>query len=227
MAVQVDEAGDQQRRVLGGGSEERMLIYPQRPGSAEPGQMIDPWAAVVAHRGHGSVPANPEVTGHLRHRVPRLTHETADLGSGPLGQRRPRRDVVDLLGPRAHRAIRVRATPQALGPHQHHRPIGHRQIPHLQPPAAVAHRPRATPLAAHHAESRLHHQPQLPAHHKLGADHELRHPQQHGRAIATLPHVRGLLFCNSDKSQNHEALDRAGGPLSNGAPHDTTPRFIA
>jgi hypothetical protein len=72
VAVQGDEAGDQQRRVLGGGSEERMLIYPERLGSAEPGQMIDPWAAMVAHRGHGSVPANPEVTGHLRDREHRL-----------------------------------------------------------------------------------------------------------------------------------------------------------
>ena len=204
-----------------------MLIEAQRPGGAEPGQMIDPGAAVVAHRRHGGVPANPEAACHLRDGAPRLTHEPADLCPGSLGQRRPRCDVVDLLGPRAHRAVRIRATPQPLGPHQHHRPIGHRQIPHLHPPAAVTHRPGATPLAADHVGSRLHHQPQLPADLQLGADHELRHPQQRGRAIATLLHVRGLPFCNSDKSQNHEALDRAGGPLSNGAPHDTAPRFIA
>ena len=44
------------------------------------------------------------------------------LTTVPVGQRRPRRDVVDLVGPRAPRAIRIRATPQALGPHQHPRP---------------------------------------------------------------------------------------------------------
>jgi hypothetical protein len=37
VAVQVDEAGDQQGRVLGGGGEERMLIDAERAGSAEPG----------------------------------------------------------------------------------------------------------------------------------------------------------------------------------------------
>jgi hypothetical protein len=190
VAVQVHEAGDQQRGVLGAGGEERVLIYPERRGGAEPGQMVDPRVAVVAHRGHGGMPANSEAACHLRDGAPRLAHEPADLCSGPLRQRRPRRDVVDLLGPRAHRAIRLGATPPPLGPHQHHRPIGHRQIPHLHPPAAVAHRPAATAVAAHHVGRRLHHQPQLPDHRQLGADHELRHPQQHGRCGGSVAGTR-------------------------------------
>jgi hypothetical protein len=91
----------------------------------------------------------------------------------------------------------------------------------------MAHRPRSAPLTADHLGGRLHHQPQLPGGLELCANHELRHPEQHGRAVATLLHVRGLLFCNSDKSQNHEAPDRAGGSLSNGVPHNPTPRSIA
>ena len=137
---------------------------PSAVGTPQPGQMIDPWAAVVAHRGHGGVPANPEVPGHLRDRVPSLTHPPADLGSGPLGQRRPRRDASTSSDHVPTAQSGIRATPQALGPHQHHRPIGRSADPAPSPPAAVAHRPRATPLAAHHLGGRLHHQPQLAAH---------------------------------------------------------------
>jgi hypothetical protein len=66
MAVQVDEPGDQQRRMLSTGGEEGVFIEAQRAGSAQPGQMIHPRAAVVAHRGHGGVPADPELACHLR-----------------------------------------------------------------------------------------------------------------------------------------------------------------
>jgi hypothetical protein len=37
VAVQVDEAGDQQGRMFDGARQERMLIDAERPGSAEPG----------------------------------------------------------------------------------------------------------------------------------------------------------------------------------------------
>ena len=85
-----------------------------------------------------------------------------DLGSGPLGEHRPRSDLVGLLRPGPHRTGRLRAAPQPLGPHQHHRPISHRQVPHLDPAAAVAH--GTTPQAAHQPRSSVvstasHHSP--------------------------------------------------------------------
>jgi hypothetical protein len=74
MAVQVDESGDQQRRVLGAGGEERVFIDAQGPGGTEPGQMIHPRAPVIAHRRHGGVPADPEDACHLRDRTPSLAN---------------------------------------------------------------------------------------------------------------------------------------------------------
>jgi hypothetical protein len=113
--------------------------------------MIDSWAAVVAHRGYGGVPANPEAPCRPGDGMARLADEAADPGPSPLGQHRPRRDVVDLLGPRAHRAaVRIRATPQPLGPHQDHWPVGDRQVPH-----------HATALAPRPVLRRLHRQPPL------------------------------------------------------------------
>jgi hypothetical protein len=97
VAVQVDEAGHQQRRVLRVGGEEGVLVEPQRRRGAEAGQVIHPRSAVIAHRGQGGVPPHPEAPGHLGDGVAGLTDEAADLGSGPLGQRRPRGDLIHLL----------------------------------------------------------------------------------------------------------------------------------
>jgi hypothetical protein len=227
VTVQVDEPGEQQRRVLGGGGEERGLIQTQRGGRPEPGQMIDPRPAVVAHRRHGGVPGHPEAAGDLGARPARFADEAADLGTGPLGQRRPGRDLIDLLGPRRDLAVRIGTPPGPLGPHQHHRPIRHGQVADLDRAPAVADGPRPQPsqpttsavvsTASHHSRPTSIWAPTT----NSGIPRSVVAPSL--RCIT----VRGLLFCNSDKSQNHEAPDRAGGPLSNGGPYDTTPRFIA
>jgi hypothetical protein len=60
----------------------------------------------------------------------------ADLRAGPLGQHRPRGDLVALFGPGARQASRLGAAPHALGPHQHHRPIRQRQVAHHDAAAA-------------------------------------------------------------------------------------------
>jgi hypothetical protein len=42
---------------------ERGLIDPERAHPTQPGGVVDPGQAVVAHRGHGGVPADPELLG--------------------------------------------------------------------------------------------------------------------------------------------------------------------
>ena len=83
--VEIDDPRDQKCGVLGVGCQKRRLIDPQRCGSAEAGQVIDPRLAVVAHRGHRRVPAHPERAGHLGDRPAELTDQAAHLGPGPLG----------------------------------------------------------------------------------------------------------------------------------------------
>ena len=86
------------------------------------------------------------------------------------------------------------------------------QIAHPDPTAAVADRPGAARLAAHHLGGRLHRQPPLAVDLEPGADHELGHGHQRGRALATVQHVKDLRLQQVREPQNREVLDRAGGP---------------
>lgn len=61
--VEIHDPGHQQARPLSGGGEERGLVQPDRPRSAEAGEVVHVWAAVVAHCGHRRVPRHPEVPG--------------------------------------------------------------------------------------------------------------------------------------------------------------------
>jgi hypothetical protein len=130
--------------------------------------MIDPWAAMVAHPRPWQCASQPRKSrATCATESTAFTHQTADLGSGPHGQRRPRRDVVDLLGPRAppHNPDPGNATSAWPTP----APLADRPSPDPAPsPAyAEAHRPRTTPLAAHRVASHHHHQPLLPARREL------------------------------------------------------------
>ena len=52
----------------------------------------DQRVAVIDDRLMGASPADPELAGDLGHRVEVVTDTPADLGSSPLGQRRPHRN---------------------------------------------------------------------------------------------------------------------------------------
>jgi hypothetical protein len=54
--VEVDDPGDQQRRMLGRCRQERGLVQPDGAGRAEACEMIDPRPAVVTYRRHRRVP---------------------------------------------------------------------------------------------------------------------------------------------------------------------------
>ncbi len=148
MAVQVDEPGDHQGRMLGGGSKERGLVQAEGGRSAEAGQVVHPRGAVVDYRCHGRVPADAEFSGHLGDRVTILADLSADLGSGSLGERRTRAEVIGVLAEADHRTVWLRTAPDPLAPHQHDRPNGHRQISDLHHPPAVAHGPSPARRAA-------------------------------------------------------------------------------
>jgi hypothetical protein len=113
-----------------------------------------------------------------------------DFGAGLLGEHRPGGDLVGLLGPRARRARRPRAAPDALGPHQHHRPVRQRQIPHLHSPAAVPDRPNPAGRAPDPILGGLHRQPPLPARliEQLGAHPEPIEPDESGDAATVVFH---------------------------------------
>jgi Transposase len=70
----------------------------------------------------------PRTNGPAPPPTPAGPDPPAHRGAGPLGQHRPRGDLLGLLRPAAHRTVRPRAAPDPLGPHQAHRPPRDRQI---------------------------------------------------------------------------------------------------
>ena len=106
--------------------------------------------AVLDDGGHHRSPAHPEIPGHRRHRMPITTDTTTRLLTSPLSPRRPRSDLWMAFGPGLLLTLEVGATPHALDPHQRHRPIPGRQIPHPSGPPVV--QPRLRP--AHRAPTR-------------------------------------------------------------------------
>ena len=201
----------------GGGGQERGLVQPDRRRCPETGQVIDAGLAVIPHRGHGRVPAHPEALRRPGDGLLTEPDPAGDLGSGPLGEHRPRGDLVGLLRPGPHRAGRLRAAPQPLGPHQHHRPIGDRQIPHLDPAAAVADGADPAGRAPGPVLGRLDRQPPLARLlvEQLGAHDEPVEPEQRRHATTVAFHQGPLLLMSAfDSRINSEAPDRARGPES-------------
>lgn len=178
---------------------------------------------MVAHGRHGGVPADAEGPGHLGDRVLVAAHPPADLGPGPLRQRRSGGDGLARLRPRPGLAVRLGAAPDPLGPHHHHRAPGDGQVPHLDPPPAVSDRPGAALRAAGHVGNRLHRQPPLAVDLELGADHEPGHAEQRRRAVTTVHHRQGPPVSRSVRSRKTcEALGPRGGPYG-GGPTPTRP----
>jgi hypothetical protein len=178
--VEIDDPGHQHGGVLGGGGQERGLIEAHRAGGAEAGEVIDARSAVIAHRRHRRVPRHPEVPSCLSDGVLVGTDPAGDLGPGPFGQHGPRRDVVRLLGPCARRTHRLGTAPQPLGPHQHDRPIGERQVPNGHPTPSMARRVHTARLAPGPILGGLHRQPPLTGRflEQLGTHDEPVEPEQ-------------------------------------------------
>ena len=151
--------------------------------------MIDTGLAVIAHRSHRRLPRHPEAGRHPRHRRVSRSDPPGDLGPGPLGEHRPRSDLLRGLRPGLRRTVRVWAAPDPLGPHQRHRLPDDREIPDLHPTAAMPDRPAATSLAARDRRGGLDRQPPLLAVMNLGAHDEpvQSYQRRHAPAIVD-PH---------------------------------------
>src|SRR5690606_28916096 len=129
---------------------------------------------------------------------------------------RPPADLVDLLGPGPSRTRRLRAAPQALGPHQPDRSTRDRQVAHHDPATAVADRPRRAGLAPGSILGRLDGEEPLAAVvvEELGGHHEPVQPEQRGHAATVAFHQGPPVDAVLNSRINSEAPERARGPLS-------------
>lgn len=138
--MQVDDTGGEHRRADRVGAGERRLIHPDRSHCLDAIRVLDHRGAVLDDRGHHRGPAHPEIAGHRGHRMPVAPDPPARLLAGTLRPRRPRPDLPMRFGPGLPLTLRVHTTPDSFDPHQRHRPIPGRQIPH--PSRAAIMQPR-------------------------------------------------------------------------------------
>ncbi len=126
--------------------------------------------------------------------------QPARLPAGPLGQRRPRPDVLAARGPRPARTRRLRAAPQPLDPQQRHRAAGRGQIAYLDQPPAMRDRRDPAAVAPVPFSGRLDRLLELAV---LLRHHQQSEPQQpeQGRASTTVLVHLGPRF--------HRVLDAA------------------
>lgn len=154
---------------------------------------------MLAYRTHHGVPAHPQIAGHLRHRIPGLTHATARLPAGPFRQHRTRADPLVRLAPRSARAGRFGAAPDALAPYQPRGAPADRQVAHHDSSPTLRLGSHATLPAPHTRCGRLDQQHQFAA---LVVDDEhneaVQSEQMRGK-VDSVVHVCGLrvgVFCN-------------------------------
>ena len=148
VAVQVDDLGREHGAMLGGGVQEPLLVDTDPTHALEAIRVVDDRVGVVGDRRVRGVPADAELDRCRSDREPVDVHHVGQPGPGPFGQRRPRRDRVDVLGPRTHLTQRLPAPPAAAGEHQHRRHPSDRQIADRGSAAAMAN--RRTPHPGHH-----------------------------------------------------------------------------
>ena len=121
------------------GALERVLIHPNLRGVSEPLVGRDERVALVDDGLVGARPADPERSGRLGDGIELLADAWADLPAGLLRQRRPATrcaatsPTTSLVWARL-----LAATPSALGPHEHRRCAGDRQVPHEHPPPVAS-----------------------------------------------------------------------------------------
>jgi hypothetical protein len=147
-ALQVHQAGDPPGGHDAGRLEEARLVQAERGDTGKALGVVHQPGAVVAHRPHDGLPADPEVTSDRRHRMGVLADPPARLGAGALGQHHPRTDRRRPLGPGAHAAGRLTTAPDALAPQDHHRTATSGQVTHSNRAAAMSLDPNATADAA-------------------------------------------------------------------------------
>jgi hypothetical protein len=149
-ALQVHQAGDPPGGHDAGRLEEARLVQAERGDTGKALGVVHQPGAVVAHRPHDGLPADPEVTSDRRHRMGVLADPPAGLGAGSLGQHRSRTDGRHPLGPGPDLADRLTAAPDPLPPPQHHRTATSGQVADPDRTPAVELGPHPTALTADH-----------------------------------------------------------------------------
>ena len=149
-------------------------------------RVVDEGLAVVPHRLHHGVPAHAEVPGDLGHRVAIAAHPQAGVATSSFAEQRPGGDGKRPLAPGAHLAVGVVTTPDALGPHQHHRSSAGGQVAHPGHPAAVRRGHHTTARPPDPASRRLHQLVQLAVDLQGPGQHEAVQSQERGSAPSSL-----------------------------------------
>ena len=194
VAIQVDDLGRVRGVVLGGGVAEPFLVHADRPHVIEVGRVVDRRVGAVRDRRVRGVPPHAELAARRGDRRSTVVDHLGETSPSPLGHRRPRRDRIDVFGPRRHVTRRLGATQPATREDQHRRPARDRQTPHRRAGPAMPDRPRTTTRTTDEVDGGLHVQPPLPADQLVRSHHEPGHPDQRGRALTTVDHGQGSLL---------------------------------
>jgi hypothetical protein len=156
-----------------------------------------------------------------------LADPQADLRPCALREHRTRRYLAMGRRPGPPVAVRVAAAPQALGPHQHHRPTRDRQIPDLHSPPALPDCPAPAPATPDDIGRRLHLEVPLTVHHTLSHDRHGGDADKRGRSFAAALHRQGPPDLQSWSNRRiARPLAAQVDPLQETA-HNTPPRFNA
>ena len=188
--------------------------------------MVDPGSAVVSHRLHRRMPRHAELPGQLSHRVALTADPAADLGPSPLGERSPRSDGIGVLRSSLHRAVRVRAAPQPLAPHQHDPPaMGRSRTRTVRRPWPTALVPQPSQPTTPALVSTISSSSPSPS--------TWRPPRTRPCPEARWRHGYGAspqgppIVSTFDSRNNGEVPASPRGPLCGGAAQFSPPRFIA
>lgn len=172
----------------------------------------DQAVAVIDHGLMRGRPADTELAGDLGDGVELAADPTAHLPAGAFGQRRTHPDLIGGLRPRPPIAQQFTTAPGALGPDDHDRCSGDREIAHEHPAAAVADTEHPTHPTRRACLVRLDREPPLALMHRLGAHREPGQVEQHRRVrvATTVPHAGGLRICRCRNPQNGRGLRHPG-----------------
>ena len=123
-------------------SHEEHLVEPERTDVSKAPGMLDQRLAIAHHGVVDGMPITPELLGHLGDAPRAASHLGGHPASGTVGHRHPRScDTRVLLGPAAHRTVRVITAPPPLVPVQPSGLAEGRQIDehHLAPTLELGH----------------------------------------------------------------------------------------
>ena len=115
----VDDGGDEARAVVGGETDEAVLVEAQRGDGAEALRVLDEGCAIGQNRVVDGVPVAAQGAGHIVHAAAGFADRPGGPAPGPIGDGHARSsDPAILFGPGLLRTVAVAAAPPALVPEQ-------------------------------------------------------------------------------------------------------------